>query len=110
MFAFKEPRNYAQAGVAQLLVASSHTLKGRQLTSQSGHIPRLQVQSPVGSHMEGNRSMFLSHTDVSLSLSLSLPLPLKPIIYIYIFFLRDTEIILTSGVMGAISQPKCQWH
>ena len=42
-----------------------------QFDSQSGHIPRLRVQSPVGVGTVGNRSMFLSHIDVSLPFSLS---------------------------------------
>ena len=37
---------------------------------QSGHMPRLQVQTLVGAHMAGNQLMFLSHVDVSLSLPL----------------------------------------
>ena len=43
------------------------TPKGCRFDSQSGHIPRLQVQSPVGVHTGGNLLMFLSHIDVSLS-------------------------------------------
>ena len=35
--------------------------------SWSGHMPRLWIQSPVGAHMRGSRSMFLSRIDVSLS-------------------------------------------
>ena len=38
----------------------------------SGHIPRLQVQSPVGVCTGSNQSMFLSHIDTSWSPSLSL--------------------------------------
>ena len=40
--------------------------------SWSGHIPRLQVRSPVRAHMGGNQLMFLSHIDVSFSPVLSL--------------------------------------
>ena len=35
----------------------------------SGHMPRLQVQSPFGACMGDSRSMFLSHIYVFLSLS-----------------------------------------
>ena len=54
--------------VAQLVGASSRTPKGCGFDSQSGHIPRLQVQSPVTVSTAGCRSMFLSHIHVSLSL------------------------------------------
>ena len=57
--------------------APSHKLKGHWLDSQSGHMPRLQVQSPVGAGMRGNRLIFPSHIKVSLPLSLSLPHSLK---------------------------------
>ena len=43
----------------------------------SGHIPRVPVRFPVGTHMGGTWPMFLSHIHVSLSLSL--PLSLKSI-------------------------------
>ena len=55
--------------VALLIGTSSHTPKGCEFYPQLGHIPRLQVQSPVGQHTGGNHSMFLSHIDVSLPLS-----------------------------------------
>ena len=38
----------ALAGVACLVGASSHALKGRGFHSPSGHMPRLWIQSPVG--------------------------------------------------------------
>ena len=38
----------ALAGAAQLVAASSRAPKGRGLDPWSGHVPRLQVQSPVG--------------------------------------------------------------
>ena len=44
----------------------SHKLNGHWVNSQSGHMPRLQVQPPVTACGRGNQSMFLSHTDVSL--------------------------------------------
>ena len=61
--------------MAQLVGSLSYTPKACQLDSLSGHIPRLWVRFPVREHMGGNRTMFLSHTDVSLSLSLSPSLP-----------------------------------
>ena len=62
--------------VAQLVGASSCTPKGCRFDSQSGQIPRLWVQAPVGEHLGGNQSMFLSHIDVCLSLFLLLSLKL----------------------------------
>ena len=44
---------------------------------QSGHIPRLQVHSPIGAHMGGKQWMFLYHINVSLCVSP--PLSLKSI-------------------------------
>ena len=67
------------AGVAQLVGASSCKLEGCRFDSRSGHMPRLQVWSPVGARTRGNRSMFLSHIDVFLPLSFSLPSLLKSI-------------------------------
>ena len=61
--------------MAQLVGASSHAPKCCRFNTESGHIPRLQVQSPVRVHMGGNQLMFLSHISVSLSLSFSLSLP-----------------------------------
>ena len=62
--------------------------KGWGVYSWSEHIARLLVPSPVGAHVGGNRSMFLTHINVSLSLSLSFfPLSLKWT-RIYIFFLE----------------------
>ena len=52
----------------QLVEVSSRAPKDCSLDSQSGHIPRLWIQSLVRAHMGGNRSMFLS---------LPLPLSLK---------------------------------
>ena len=49
----------------------SHTPKGWGFDSRLGHIPRLQVWSLVGVHMEGKWSLFVFHISVSLSLSLS---------------------------------------
>ena len=60
--------------VAQLFGASSPTPKCCKFDSREGHIPGLQVRSPIGTQTEGNRSKFLSHIGVSLSLSLSLSL------------------------------------
>ena len=55
-----------------MVEASSHTPKDHGSDSWSGHIPRLQVQSPVGVRMGGNGLMFFSHINVSLSLLFSL--------------------------------------
>ena len=69
--------------MAQLVGVLSHKLGGCGFDSRSGHIPRLQVWSPVKARIRGTYSMFLTHIDVSLSLflclSLSLPLSLKSI-------------------------------
>ena len=59
----------ALAGVAQLVGTFSHKSKGCRFDSWSGHMPRLQVWSPVGVSTRGNWSMFLSCIDVSLLLS-----------------------------------------
>ena len=56
--------------VAWLVGASSCTPKVCGIDSWSGHIPRVQVWSPVGACTRGNKFMFLSHIDVPLSLSL----------------------------------------
>ena len=65
------------ASMAHLVGALSYKLKGCGFNSQSGHMPRLWVQSLVGVLMGGNRPMFLSHIDISLPLSPSLSLFLK---------------------------------
>ena len=54
----KKKRVHALAGVAQLVGASSSKPKGLGFNSQSGHLPRLRVRSPVGAHMRGKRLMF----------------------------------------------------
>ena len=50
--------------------ASSCKPKGHRFNSRSGHIPRLQIWSPVRVRTKSNQSMFLSHINVSLLLSL----------------------------------------
>ena len=50
---------------------SSRKVKVCRFDSWSGHMPGLPVQSPVRAHMGGNRSKFLSHTDVFLPLFLT---------------------------------------
>ena len=62
--------------------ASACKTKVRRFDSRSQHMPGLRIQSPVGPHMRGNWSMFLSHicfslTLMFLSLSSSLPSPLS---------------------------------
>ena len=52
----------------------SHKAKGCWFDPQSGHMPGLWVQSPVGVCMISNQSVFMSHTNVSLPLFL-LPFP-----------------------------------
>ena len=79
--------------MAQLVEAPSRTPKGCGFAPQSGHIPRLQVQSLVGAGTGSNRSIFLSYISVSLSLSLfplSLPLSLKSV-NIYTFVLQNNN-------------------
>ena len=46
--------------MAQLIGASFHIPKGWGFDSQSGHIHRLWVQSPLEVQMGGNQMMFLS--------------------------------------------------
>ena len=53
---------------AQLVGASSCSVKGRSFDPPPGHIPQLQVRSPVRACTGGNQSTFLS---LSLFLSLS---------------------------------------
>ena len=67
----------ALASVAQLVRASFHKSKGYGFDSQSGHMPRSWVQTPIRVHTRGDQLLFLSHIDVSLPLSLSLPSPLS---------------------------------
>ena len=50
--------------------ASSHREKGCRFDSCPGYMPGFQVWSLGRAHTRGNRSMFLSHIDVSLSLFL----------------------------------------
>ena len=57
----------ALASVAQMVGALSRRPKGHRFDSWSGHIPRLQVCSPVKVHTKSNQKMFL--TLISLSLS-----------------------------------------
>ena len=45
---------FALTGMAQLVGASSHGLKGQEFNSQSGHVPRLQDGSLVRVHERGN--------------------------------------------------------
>ena len=44
---------------AQVIGASFHAPKGCRFDSWSGHIPRLQVQSPVRTHIGGYTLMIL---------------------------------------------------
>ena len=53
--------------------------EGCGFNSQSGHVPRLQVQSPFGACTEDNRLMILSHVNVSLFLFLSFPVSLEAV-------------------------------
>ena len=59
------------ASMAQVVGALSHRPKGHKFNSQSGHMPRLWVQSPVRAHITGNQSMFLSLSLLSPFPSLS---------------------------------------
>ena len=49
---------------------SSCKAKDRRFDSRSGHMPGLWARFPVGVHVRGKWSMFLSHIDVSLPLFL----------------------------------------
>ena len=53
---------------------TSHEVKCCRFDSQSGHMPGLRVQSPVGGCLRGKQSMFLFHISVSFPLSLPSPL------------------------------------
>ena len=66
------------AGVVQLVGVSAHRLKGHQFDSRSGHMLGCGLWPQVAARVGSNRSMFLSHIDVSL-LSLSLPSSLSKI-------------------------------
>ena len=48
----------ALASVAQLVGAMSCKLEGGEFKSQLGHIPSLQVRSPVGVHARGKNRCF----------------------------------------------------
>ena len=68
----------ALAGVAQLVGASSHRLKGRRFDSWSGHTPRLQVWSQVGARAEWQLiNVSLAHQCFSPPLSPCLSFSLK---------------------------------
>ena len=56
----------ALACVLQFVGVLSCALRGCGFDSWWGHVPGLQVPSPVRGHMGGNQSMFLSHINVSL--------------------------------------------
>lgn len=66
------------SGEAQLLGASSHGPK--RFNSQSGHIPRLKVQSWLGWIWEGNWVMLLSYLSRFLFLPLALSLSPPPLL------------------------------
>lgn len=51
-------KSKALAGVARFVEALSWTLKSHGFNSQSGHIPRLRVQSWSGCNVGGNPSIF----------------------------------------------------
>ena len=61
----------ALAGVTQLVGGSSHKPNGGGFKSLSGHIPRLQFQSPVRAHMRRQPINVFPLTSMSLYLSLS---------------------------------------
>ena len=63
--------SFGPGQVAQLVGVLSHTPKGCRFNFQSGHAPRLRVQSQVGACTQGNRVIVPPHVYVSLSLSLS---------------------------------------
>ena len=65
LFTESEIKAEALAGVAQLVGASSHKLKGHRFDSRSEHTPEVRVQSLVGACMRGNQSVFFSHIGVS---------------------------------------------
>ena len=64
--------NWSLDWVTQLVGVSFCTPNGCEFNLHSGHIPRLQIWSPVWVRAGGNQLMFFSHIDLSLSLSLCL--------------------------------------
>ena len=69
--------SFGPGQVAQLVGVLSHTPKGCKFNFQSGHAPRLRVQSQVGACTQGNRVIVPPHVYVSLSLSLTLCLSIS---------------------------------
>ena len=84
---FQEMEFFALALVWLSWLVGCPRLKGCRFDPQSGHKPRLWVQSLVRACMRGSRSMFFSHNDV-FSPPLSFPLSLKSIIIIIKHILR----------------------
>ena len=62
---------------AQLLGGSSRTPQSCRFSSRSGHKARMHVSSLAVARVGGDRSIFLSHIDVSLLLSVPVLLSLK---------------------------------
>ena len=60
--------SWALASVVELVGELSHEPKGYGFNSQPGHMPGLQVQSPVWVYVRGNWSMFLTLMFLSHSL------------------------------------------
>ena len=54
--------------LSQLVGESSCAPKGGGFHPHVGHVPRLQIQSPVWVRMGGDQLVFLSHINLSLSL------------------------------------------
>ena len=56
----------SSAGVAQLVGASSHALKGHRFNSRSGHMPGLQIWPPVGVRVGSNWLVVVSLSSISM--------------------------------------------
>ena len=79
-YAFVKNENNGPGQAGQLVGVLSHKPTSCGYNPQSGHIPRLWVQSPIRAHAGGNCLMFLSHIlFLSLSSPPSFPLSLKSI-------------------------------
>ena len=80
------------ASVTQLIGALSSKPKGCGFDSQSGHMPRLWVQSPVWACTRGtDQCFFLTLMLLSPSLSPSLPISLKSISMSQMRFMPNSE-------------------
>ena len=96
--------SHALTSVTQLVGISFRKLRGHRFNSWSGQMPRLQVRSLVRACARSNRSMFLSHFDVSLprsSLTFSKSMSMssgEAKINKYIYIYKECHNSLSSGL------------